>query len=101
MKYKMTADVGGTGAPKWTHFDNILLKPNNLLEQIQQHLPESEHKTRLVKDASDKLTSRLGWFTRTHRSNYPSGRILLPLYSDGIRLLPDRHQRRRWTDLVR
>jgi predicted neuraminidase len=84
MKYKMTADFSGTGAPKWTHFDNILLKPKNLLEQIQQHLPESEHKTRLLKDASDKLTSRLGWFTRTHPVELPSGRILLPLYSDGF-----------------
>jgi predicted neuraminidase len=84
MKYKMTADLSGTGAPKWTYFDNILLKPKNLLEQIQRHLPESEHKTRLVKDASIKLTSRLGWFTRTHPVELPSGRILLPLYSDGF-----------------
>jgi predicted neuraminidase len=33
---------------------------------------------------SDKLSARLGWFTRTHPLELPGGRILLPLYSDGF-----------------
>ena len=27
--------------------------------------------------------SRMGWFTRTHPQELPSGRILVPMYSDG------------------
>ena len=34
--------------------------------------------------ASDKLSSRLGWFSRTHPMELPNGRILVPLYSDGF-----------------
>jgi predicted neuraminidase len=34
--------------------------------------------------SNDKLSSRLGWFTRTHPLELPSGRILLPMYSDGF-----------------
>jgi predicted neuraminidase len=91
MKYKMTADVSGTGAPKWTHFDNILLKPKNIVERTQEVLkrdlrptPAGRYAQRLVGMASDKLSSRLGWFSRTHPLELPSGRIILPLYSDGF-----------------
>jgi predicted neuraminidase len=38
----------------------------------------------MVAMASDKLSARLGWFTRTHPVELPGGRILLPLYSDGF-----------------
>jgi predicted neuraminidase len=34
--------------------------------------------------AGDKLSARMGWFTRTHPIELPSGRMLLPLYSDGF-----------------
>src|SRR5687767_4743213 len=85
MKYKMTADLSGSAAPKWTHFDNILLKPKNIVERTQEVLkrdlrptPAGRYAQRLVGMASDKLSSRLGWFTRTHPLELPSGRILLP-----------------------
>jgi predicted neuraminidase len=36
----------------------------------------------LIERLSDKLYNRLGWMPRTHALRLPSGRILLPLYSD-------------------
>jgi len=90
MKYKMTSDYGGTGAPRWTHADNILLIPKNFTERTTEVLkrdlkntPYGRYAQRLVGMTSDKLSARLGWFTRTHPIELPGGRILLPLYSDG------------------
>jgi predicted neuraminidase len=91
MKYKMTSDYAGPGAPRWTAADNILLIPKNLPGRIQEVLkrdmrstPFGRYAQRMVAMASDKLSARLGWFTRTHPVELPSGRILLPLYSDGF-----------------
>lgn len=91
MKYKMATDPSGAGAPRWTAADNILLIPKNLVERTQEYFkrdlkptPYGRYASRLVAMASDKLTARLGWFTRTHPLELPSGRILLPLYSDGF-----------------
>ena len=36
--------------------------------------------------ASDKYFSRMGWMARNHPIELPSGRILVPLYSDGYNL---------------
>ncbi len=38
----------------------------------------------LVEAAEDPLKRQTGWMTRTHPLTLPSGRILLPLYSDGF-----------------
>ena len=38
---------------------------------------------RLVEHAEDEYFSRMGWFTRTHPLELPSGRLLVPMYSDG------------------
>jgi predicted neuraminidase len=37
-----------------------------------------------VAAAGDKLMTRIGWMPRTHPLELPSGRILVPLYSDGF-----------------
>jgi predicted neuraminidase len=36
-----------------------------------------------VKLPFDKFASRMGWMTRVHPLELPSGRVLVPLYSDG------------------
>ena len=38
----------------------------------------------LLEAAEDPLKRQMGWMTRTHPITLPSGRILLPLYSDGF-----------------
>jgi predicted neuraminidase len=37
----------------------------------------------IIEAAKDKAKRQTGWMTRTHPTVLPSGRILLPLYSDG------------------
>ena len=90
MKYRMSTDYLKPGPPKWTVSDNILLIPRRLPERIQEVLgPDTrpaaqEWVKKLTAMANDKLSARLGWFTRTHAVELPSGRMLLPLYSDGF-----------------
>ena len=91
MKYKMADDPGREGVPRWTAADNILLIPKNLLERTQEVLkrdlkptPAGRYAHRLVGMASDKLSARLGWFSRTHAVEIAGGRMILPLYSDGF-----------------
>ena len=91
MKYKLSTDYAGAGVPKWSQADNILLIPKRMPERTQQLVqrdlkstPFGLHAQRLMAMASDKLSSRLGWFTRTHPLELPSGRMVLPLYSDGF-----------------
>ena len=76
------------GAPKWQWSSEILLKPVNILDRTKQYLTErnaatGERVDKLIERAGDKYFSRMGWFTRTHPIELPSGRFVLPLYSDG------------------
>lgn len=82
--------------PQWDREGLVLLKPDDfsseadktltelLKERVPQPLPENlqqslaEIRSRL----SDKLYQRLGWQPRCKPTVLPSGRILLPLYSD-------------------
>jgi predicted neuraminidase len=91
MKYRMSTDYLNPGPPRWTAADNILLIPRRMQERITEVLrrdmgptPYGQWANRLIGMSSDKLSSRLGWFTRTHAIELPSGRILLPMYSDGF-----------------
>lgn len=92
MKYRVSEDwMQPEGPPKWSHADNLLLIPKRLSERIAEVLgkdarpgPSSREYAHLQMMASDKLYSRIGWFTRTHPVTLPSGRILVPLYSDGF-----------------
>jgi predicted neuraminidase len=85
----------GTGSPVWTRRDSLWLKPDDfspkaigimdeMLKNFPQPLPDQFQgyldtvKNRL----QDKLYQRLGWQGRCKPTVLPSGRILLPLYSD-------------------
>ena len=92
MKYRISSDYQQlSGPPKWELQDNILLKPKDIGAKTRSVLendlkrpgPFAQRAARLIALADDKYFSRLGWFTRTHALELPSGRILLPLYSDG------------------
>lgn len=48
------------------YFDNLLLIPPDFPEKVP----------------ADKLLTRLGWMPRVHPLQLPSGRVLVPLYSD-------------------
>jgi predicted neuraminidase len=92
--YRISKDYEGDGAPKWEWQGILALKPMNFEEEMLKGL---EHRLKLVKDGTglseekvaklkelirSKLSSRLGWQPRCKPLVLPSGRILLPLYSD-------------------
>lgn len=92
MKYRISTDYQQTsGPPRWEFQDNIVLVPRNIAaktkELIAREAPAgaaAEYGRKLLEHAEDEYFSRMGWFTRTHPLQLPSGRILVPMYSDGF-----------------
>jgi predicted neuraminidase len=91
MKYKVSTDyMQPDGPPSWDRGDNILLIPRNIAERTEEvfgpFVGEPGIGSRAsvqIARANDKLFSRLGWFTRNHPIELASGRMLVPMYSDG------------------
>jgi predicted neuraminidase len=92
MKYRISTDYQqASGPPKWEFQDNILLIPKNIAEKTREFAgkeaagngPRADYAKKLIAHADDMYFSRMGWFTRTHPQELPSGRILVPMYSDG------------------
>jgi predicted neuraminidase len=92
--YRYATEYAGDGAPKWDWQGVMFLKPMNFEEEMLKGLehrlsafkdvpPRSaENLARLKERIADKLSSRLGWQPRCKPTVLPTGRILLPLYSD-------------------
>jgi hypothetical protein len=91
----LTADnYQGDGAPQWSWRGAISLKPQNFRELMVRELEErlkspddaigvTERRISELKPLiEDKLATRLGWQPRCKPTVLPSGRILLPLYTD-------------------
>ena len=91
MKYRISTDYEAPGPPRWEYQDDILLIPKNIEARTKEIFgkdaagtgPAAARAAKLIERAGDKYFSRMGWFTRTHPLELPSGRILVPLYSDG------------------
>ena len=92
---KVSNDYAGDGAPKWQRQGMILLKPDDFRESALGVLDELVKKFEpLLTDSlrkeivevrerlGSKLYQRLGWQPRCKPTVLPSGRILLPLYTD-------------------
>lgn len=95
--YRTSTNYDGPDAPVWDWQDNILLKPDDSfateVEKKFREMPESQAGWAgyaplyddMIRDASKDLLKRsIGWMTRIHPVTLESGRILLPLYSDGL-----------------
>lgn len=85
----------GAGSPNWTRRDTIWMKPKDfgqkgmeVLSEKTKSLPKpvdgplDTYLKRVSERINDKLYQRLGWQGRCKPTVLPSGRILLPLYSD-------------------
>jgi hypothetical protein len=93
--YRRSSDFAGPDAPRWDREGVILLKPDDFRDEavkmldewlagLKQPLPEATRKeidTARVR-LGDRLYQRLGWQPRCKPTVLPSGRILLPLYTD-------------------
>ena len=97
LRFRTSVDFNGNEAPVWNWQDNIFLKPDDSfakeVEKRFKELPESQagwagyapQYDDMIKEASKDLLKRsIGWMTRIHPITLESGRILLPLYSDGL-----------------
>ncbi|MDX9972429.1 MAG: sialidase family protein [FCB group bacterium] len=97
LKYRRAEDYQGEGAPKWSWQDVIVLKPGDEFKKgletgFDELSPEEglwaayapQYTKQIIAAADDKLKRQLGWMTRIHPLTLESGRILLPLYSDGF-----------------
>lgn len=97
LRYRTTTQYSGEGAPDWEWQDDIFLKPDDgFVKEVEKRfreMPESQAGwaayaplyDNMIKEASKDLLKRsIGWMTRIHPITLDSGRILLPLYSDGF-----------------
>ncbi|MCA9214716.1 MAG: exo-alpha-sialidase [Planctomycetales bacterium] len=97
LTYRRAASSAGNGAPDWNWQGVINLKPTDefgkMLEARFEELGGEEemwseyakpYQRMLIEAASDPYKRQTGWMTRTQPIVLPSGRILLPLYSDGF-----------------
>ena len=97
MNYKISDDYQSeAGAPVWNTEKVMHMKPGpdferSVREKTAEYLSdqritpgEIEWAAFNFKQAADKLTRRLGWFTRAHPYITPDGRMLVGLYSDGF-----------------
>ena len=108
MKYKVSIDFEGAGPPVWQWQDVLHMKPGDGFHDLvasrtdeyfrslgftgatDPAAPEAVRRwaAHNLEQAADKLTRRLGWFTRAHPVvlPLPSGgqRLLVGLYSDGF-----------------
>jgi predicted neuraminidase len=93
--YRISREYGGPGAPKWESSGLVLLKPDDFSADANSELDRlaEKYKPLLIgklgeefaaakKKLSNKLYQRLGWQPRCKPTILPSGRILLPLYTD-------------------
>jgi len=97
LKYRYSDDYQDQGLPKWTWQDVITLDPGDkFAETIEKQFKEADIEegcwaeyalpyTELIAEAArDPYKRQTGWMTRIHPLVLKSGRILLPLYSDGF-----------------
>jgi predicted neuraminidase len=99
LKYRISEDYQEIGAPKWNWQDIILLQPGSdfpkdLEEGFKQlDVPNDlwgeyarAYDDLLIEAAQEKIKRQSGWMTRISPITLSTGRIVLPLYSDGYNL---------------
>ncbi len=99
LKYCTSDDYGNEGPPVWNWQDIILLKSGNeFAEEIEQKFKANTkvemawaeyaplYEQMIGKAAREPKKRETGWMTRIHPLILDSGKILLPLYSDGFNL---------------
>lgn len=99
LKYRRADDYQDDGPPRWSWQDVIMMNPGEAFaETMKKKFEEARVPERvwaeyappytrvLIQAAQDPYKRVTGWMTRIHPITLPSGRILLPLYSDGFKI---------------
>jgi predicted neuraminidase len=97
LKYRVSDDYLGPGPPRWRWQDAVLLKPaadfqervaSGVAGEDLERFDYGRHSVSpidsLVEAAGDPSLQQRGWMPRNHLLVLPTGRWLLPLYSDGF-----------------
>jgi predicted neuraminidase len=103
MKYRISADYLSDGPPKWSVHEVMHVTPGEefvaAVNAFAERTAAAADKAALGSErgqrvdtwlaslrtkAADKLTRRLGWFTREHPFVLEGRRLIVPLYSDGF-----------------
>ncbi len=93
--FKMAKQFAAPESPRWNREAMILLKPDDFADEARKRLdlelapyqdtlpPKTVENLRVLRERlGEKLYQRLGWQPRCKPTQLPSGRILLPLYTD-------------------
>lgn len=100
MKYRISSDYLNDGPPNWEISEVLHVTPG---EEFQKRTEEyltrvermlgttpalteerlNQYIAKIRRQASDKLSRRLGWMTRAHPFVLDQQRLIVPLYSDG------------------
>ncbi len=95
LKYRVSSNYADASKPPvWDAADDVLFVPRNfaakslaVLEPMRLAATPDSRQAKwadtVMARAKDKYFSRMGWMPRAHPIELPSGRIILPLYSDG------------------
>ncbi len=102
MKYRVSTNYDGEGCPVWNVNEVMHVTPGlEFKTAVEDWLVKAEARCKdfdpsqweevgrgyladLRRMANDKLSSRLGWMTRAHPLILGTGRMIVPLYSDGF-----------------
>ena len=88
LKYRVSTDYKGPGAPKWQEKESWLVIPRDFAasvkRQAEANFPNDPHVMGMIPKAADKYFARMGWMPRARPTELPGGRLLVPLYSDGF-----------------
>jgi len=96
MKYQISENYHEDGPPVWNQEKVLHIKPGDsfpdeVREKTAAYLSHQQLTPDMIqwahdnfKQADDKLTRRLGWFTRAHPKILDQQRMLVGLYSDGF-----------------
>ena len=98
-KCRTSSDFLGPGPPAWDQETLVLLKPDDFAPEANAKLDQLAEKYKLLltdslrgeiaegqRKLEEKLYQRLGWQPRCKPTVLPTGRILLPLYTDTFSL---------------
>jgi predicted neuraminidase len=103
MKYRIASHYTAEGPPAWETSEVMHVTPGDeFVAAVERFAAETAATlapvapgvergqdaaawlASLRRQAADKLTRRLGWFTRAHPLVLAGGRVIVPLYSDGF-----------------
>lgn len=97
LRYKKSKNFNGEGAPIWNWQEIIIPKPSqDFASVVESKFKEyasrglswaayaPQYEKMLIEAAKDLSKVQEGWMSRTQPIKLKSGRILLPLYSDGF-----------------